>query len=103
MSDGDLNTQVLREIRDELRGTNARLDQTNERLTSFEHTVGESLTAVGARLTAVEHTVADFAAQQLLAIRYMKSTFRRHDDAIEDLDERVSSLETDPDPKRSGS
>ncbi|MEW5848499.1 MAG: hypothetical protein AB2A00_06775 [Myxococcota bacterium] len=28
----DLNTEILKEIRDALRGTNQRLDQTNERL-----------------------------------------------------------------------
>lgn len=94
MSDGDLNTQVLREIRDEIRatrtelkaeiaGTNARLDTTNS------------------RLEVVEHTLSDLAAQQVLAIRYMKNTFGRHENELEELDDRVTALEGDP--KRSGS
>ncbi|MBL9015803.1 MAG: hypothetical protein JNL83_16580 [Myxococcales bacterium] len=94
MSDGDLNTQVLREIRDEIRatrtelkaeiaGTNARLDTTN------------------ARLEVVEHTLSDLASQQVLAIRYMKNTFGRHQNELEELDDRVTAVEDDP--KRSGS
>ena len=94
MSDGDLNTQVLREIRDEIRatrtelkaeiaGTNARLDTTN------------------ARLEVVEHTLSDLASQQVLAIRYMKNTVGRHQNELEELDDRVTAVEDDP--KRSGS
>jgi len=101
MSDGDLNTQVLHEIRDEIRatrtelkaeiaGTNARLDATNERLDT-----------TNARLEVVEHTLSDLATQQVMAIRYMKNTFGRHENELEELDERVTALEDDP--KRSGS
>ena len=101
MVDGDFNTQVLREIRDEIRatrielkaeiaGTNVRLDATNARLDT-----------TNARLEVVEHTLTDLASQQVLAIRYMKNTFGRHEGEIEDLDERVTALEDDP--KRSGS
>ena len=101
MADGDFNTQVLREIRDEIRatrielkteiaGTNARLDTTNARLDT-----------TNARLEAVEHTLADLASQQVLSIRYMKNTFGRHEDELEGLDDRVTTLEDDP--KRSGS
>lgn len=94
MSDGDLNTQVLREIRDEIRATRTELKAeiagTNERLDT-----------TNARLEVVEHTLSDLASQQVLAIRYMKNTFGRHQDELEELDDRVAALEGDP--KRSGS
>ncbi len=70
-------------VKGEIVGTNERLDSTN------------------ARLEAVEHTLADLASQQVLSIRYMKNTFGRHGDELEELDDRVTTLEDDP--KRSGS
>jgi len=47
--------QILREIRDEVRQTNARLDQTN------------------ARLGVIETTVLELAEQQRFVVRHLKS------------------------------
>ena len=86
MADTDLTVAILREIRDEIRSTrtdlNARLDETNTRLAE-----------TNTRLEVVETTLSDFSGQHLMLTRYVKNVIDRHDDAIEDLRERVTKLE----------
>jgi hypothetical protein len=50
----DITVQILREIRDEVRGANARLDATNERLARVATRVEDGFAAVDGRLAAVE-------------------------------------------------
>lgn len=97
MADADLTVSILREIRDEIRttrtelkaeirGTNDRLDHTNTRLD-----------VTNARLEVVEHTVKDAAGQLVLVTRYLKNVTDRHDEAIDELRDRVEHLEADVD------
>jgi hypothetical protein len=86
VTDSDLTVAVLREIRDEVRGTNKRLDATNQRLDSLE-------LSVSTRLDVVEHTLQGVAGQLVILGRYVKNS-------IEDLRERVTRLETAPSKKR---
>jgi hypothetical protein len=74
----DITVEILKDIRDEMRGmraeqvlTNQRLDQTNQ------------------RLDVVETTLLDLAEQQRFVVRYMRAISER--DAH--LEPRVSSLE----------
>lgn len=70
--------QILREIRDEVRQTNARLDQTN------------------ARLGVVETTVLDLAEQRRFVVRHLRTLAERDhrlDENVLDLQRRVERLE----------
>jgi chromosome segregation ATPase len=100
VTDSDLPHAILREIRDEIRATNTRLDTTNERLETtnerLETTIErldvtiERLDMTNERLSLVEHTVSDAAGQIVLLARYVKN---KHESAIDDLRERVTRLE----------
>lgn len=70
--------QLLREIRDESRQTNTRLDQAN------------------ARLEVVETTVLELAEQQRFVVRYLRSLSERDrtlDDDLHELRRRVDEIE----------
>lgn len=86
MTDNDLTVAILREIRDEIRMTRgelkAEIAATNTRLD-----------ATNSRLETVDHTLSEFAGQHLLLTRYVKNVIDRHDQAIEELRERVTKLE----------
>jgi hypothetical protein len=95
--DNELTLEILRDIRDGVRATNERLDVTNQRLDVTNERLdgtNQRLDVTNERLGAVEHTVRDLAEQMLMTTRYIKNSTRRHDDAIADLDERVTALET---------
>jgi hypothetical protein len=109
MSGDDLTISILREIRDEIRTTRtdlgARIDATNQRLETglgaLDQRLGETnlrLDEVNGRLEVVETTLKDFAGQHLLLTRYVRNSVDRHDDAIDDLRDRVEKLETQPKP-----
>ena len=83
MAGSDITVEILKEIRDEIRGTNARVDATNGRLDTMEHVLSN-------RLGAVETTLLDLAEQQRFVVRYTKAISER-DNRIEP---RLSSLES---------
>jgi predicted nucleic acid-binding Zn-ribbon protein len=82
----DLTISILREIRDEIRSTRqdlgSRIDATNSRLD-----------ATNSRLEQVEIALRDLAGQQLLLARYVKNVVDRHEQAIDDLRDRLLRLE----------
>ena len=85
----DLTVQILREIRDDIRGvkeearkTNERLDQTNERLDQTNE-----------RLNAVENTLKDMAGQFTLIARFVKNSQKRTFREIDEVKRRVTVLE----------
>lgn len=100
MSDSEITTTILRQIRDELVGvrgavekTNQRLDATNQRL----DVTNEHLDALAAqagltneRLSVVETVLRDVASQVVFLGRYVKN---KQDVAIADLRKRVMRLE----------
>jgi septal ring factor EnvC (AmiA/AmiB activator) len=78
MAGADLTVKILREIRDEIRNTNQRLDQTNQ------------------RLDKVDGTLLDLAEQQRFVVRYVKALSERDsrmDVDVADLRARVEVLE----------
>ena len=101
----DFTVTILREIRDEVRGTRtdltSRIDETNQRLGGIEERLGgvegrlggveERLGGVEGRLGIVEDTLKDFAGQQLILTRYVKDVVDRHDTQFDDLGDRVTS------------
>src|SRR5580692_1472970 len=82
MAGSDITIEILKDIRDEIRGVRielgARLDVTNERLDTNNQ-----------RLDLVESTLLDLAEQQRFVVRYTKAISER--DAH--LEPRVSVLE----------
>lgn len=92
MSSDDLVIEILREIRDGIRTTNEKLDANHAELKAE---IGQTNAEIGqtnarldinnARLEVVETTLKDLAGQQLLLTRYVKNTFDRHDQAIDEL------------------
>jgi len=82
---GDVTVQILREIRDEIRGLGGRIDQTNERLDQTNERLGK-----------VEGAVLDVAAQQRFVVRYLKALTgrdRRLEADVAELQGRVEVLE----------
>lgn len=93
----DLTTQVLIEIRDEIRATrtdlteridqtNARLDQTNARLDRSEKRIVESEIRVSTELVALTGVVRDLR-DTLLDDRHLRQ-------AVDDHEQRIRALET---------
>ena len=84
--------QILREIRDEVRQTNARLDQTNARLDVA--VAGIDLT--NTRLGVVETTLVELAEQQRFVVRYLRTLSDRDgrlDEDVSALQRRVERIE----------
>lgn len=95
----DLTVRILRSIRDEVAGTNARLDQTNARLDEVNVRLGRVEQSVGrleqsaeqtnARLGRLEHRfdhLLDFAGER----------YRTLDERTVDHERRISRLEGKP-------
>jgi len=59
----DLTVKILREIRDETRQTNTRLDQTNACLDSLQHEMHESIGQTNARLDGLQHEMGQTNAR----------------------------------------
>jgi len=81
----DLTTQVLIEIRDEVRRTNDRLDQTNERLSQIDHRQAETEIRLATELVAVARAVGEvrdlLREERILAPR------------VDDHEKRLAALE----------
>jgi hypothetical protein len=94
MAESDVTVAILREIRDEIRGSNVRLDAVRVELKAEIQETNQRLIGVETRLAAVEETLKDLAAQQLMLTRYVKNVVDRHEQSIDDLRERLARLET---------
>ena len=87
MAGGDVTVEILKGIRDEIRGlradTNQRFDETNERLDKRLHTV--------------ETALLDLAEQQRFVVRYTRAISEREsrlEPRVVDLQTRVEKLES---------
>jgi len=90
MAGGDVTVEILKGIRDEIRGlradTNQRFDETNERLDMNNQ-----------RLHTVETALLDLAEQQRFVVRYTKAISEREsrlEPRVVDLETRVDKLES---------
>lgn len=63
MAGSDITVEILKDIRDEIRGTNQRLENVESTVTT--------------RLGAVEHALLDLAEQQRFVVRYTKAMAER--------------------------
>jgi chromosome segregation ATPase len=99
-----LTIEILKQIRDEVRGTNARVDGLNGRVDELRlelHATREDLSGridqTNARLDKVEGTLLDLAQQQAFLVRAAKRSAMRekaYGRDIEDLKDRVGKLES---------
>ena len=62
MAGSDITVEILREIRDEIRGTNARVDATNGRLDTSNGRLDTMEHVLSQRLGAVETALLDLAS-----------------------------------------
>lgn len=92
----DITIEILKSIRDEIRGTNARLDQTNERLDQ----TNERLDRLEVRVGRVEQGLVDLGKFMRRLARDMEKyeKFHHHhveviEKDVEDLKARVRSVE----------
>lgn len=100
MTDSEITTTILRQIRDEIVKSNSRLDTlaehaatTNIRLDALAERAeqtNEHLDRTNERLSVVETVLRDVAAQVVFVGRYIKN---QQDVAIADLRKRVGRLE----------
>ena len=86
---GELTVKILEEIRDEIRGTNQRVDALSERVDS-------GFTNLDLRMSNITEAVLDLASQQRFMVRHFRAVAER-DRRIEadftDLRTRVEVLE----------
>ncbi len=93
----DLTVEILREIRDEIRTTNTRLDRTREDLAARIDQTNARLDQTNARLDRLDEAMLDLAQQQRFVVRYVKTIAERPVPRVEEVDDlrrRVESLET---------
>lgn len=96
MESTDLTIEILRSIRDEIRNTNSRLDQTrtelserldqtNSRLDRLERRQTEADVRVSSEIAAMIDTMNDI---KVLLRDYLGTTLRDHEQRITRLEER---------------
>lgn len=95
----DLNTEILVSIRNEIASMNAnlsaRIDATNDRLDELRESLSARIGAVERRLTETEMRIATELVAVAGAVLEVRDLIRDHrNQAIEDLQERVTVLET---------
>ena len=93
MASSDITVEILKDIRDEIRGINTRLDGTNTRLDG----VTERLDGVTERLDLVETTLLDLASQHGFLVRYTRTIAEREsrlEPRVNALEGRVEKLES---------
>ena len=82
----DVTVEILKDIRDEMRGMRAEQVQTNQRLAQTNQ-----------RLDVVETTLLDLAEQQRFVVRYMRAASERDahlEPRVSNLEARVEKLES---------
>jgi hypothetical protein len=84
----DLTTQILIEIRDEIRATNTRLDQSNTRLDRLERRQVEAEIRVSTALVDVVGAVHEMR-DAFLEDRQLRDTVANHE-------QRLQALEREP-------
>jgi hypothetical protein len=105
MAGSDITIEILKEIRDAVRGTTFQVEKTNGRLDTLEtvltqrlDVLTEHVDGVTQRLDLVETTLLDLAEQNRFIVRYTKALAERHADVeprVSALEDRVDKLESE--------
>jgi len=102
----DITIEILKDIRDGVRGTNERLERVEGRLETMDgrlERVEGRLETMDGRLETVEGALLDLAGQHRFVVRYMRGLARRDtriDGDVADLRVRVEALEVKVEGKR---
>jgi len=100
----DLTIEILKDIRDGVRETNARLervsselggriDQTNARIDQTNERLEAMRTELSTRIDGVEKVLHELAGQFVFIARFVRHTARRQGTRIDALETRVGKLE----------
>ena len=87
MESGKLTVRILTEIRDAVRETNSRLNQTNERLDCLEQRQVETETRLATEVVAVATSVRELR-EVLLEDRNLRGQIADHERRIRALEQR---------------
>jgi hypothetical protein len=94
MADSDITVEILKDIRDEIRGVRTGLGEeirgVRSEVRELREDTNQRLDANNQRLDLVETTLLDLAEQQRFIVRYTKALAERHGD----VEPRVSALES---------
>ena len=90
MTDSEITLSVLREIRDNVRTTNTKLDATNTRLDGLTEKVDKGFARMDLTFAHFVVELKDLAVQIMLLGRYLRN---RTEVDLQDLIARVSNLE----------
>ena len=103
MQPTDLTIEILKDIRDEIRGTNARIDDTNSRVDSLREDTNARFDETNTRLARLERrqidadmrvaTLLTSVANSIDDVRVMFREDRAVRGRVDDLDRRVGALE----------
>jgi len=86
MSASDTTVEILKDIRDEIRGVRSEVHDSNQRLDG----VHSEVQATNKHLGVVETTLLDLAEQQRFVVRYVRAISERDGT----LEPRVSALQS---------
>jgi septal ring factor EnvC (AmiA/AmiB activator) len=101
MAGDDLTIEILKNIRDDVRGVHAEQTKTNQRLDVISERLDLTiarLDVTNERLDTVESTLLDLAEQQRSVVRYTRALAERDiglERPVDELEIRVEKLETD--------
>jgi len=99
MEPTDLTIEILKSIRDELRGLKVGQTETNARLESLERTTNERFERLERRQTETEVRLSTALTEVVGALGDVRTLLRENYAAtIRDLDRRVTALEARAEP-----
>jgi BMFP domain-containing protein YqiC len=94
MAGSDITIEILKDIRDEIRGVRTEL---RDEIRAVRTELSARLDTNNQRLDLVESTLLDLAAQQRFVVRYTKAIAERDthlEPRVSALEERVEKLES---------
>jgi hypothetical protein len=100
MAGSDITVEILKDIRNEIRATNTRLDElradTNRQFDGVRGEIRELRTDTNQRFVGVETALLDLAEQHRFVVRYARAMSGRHvrlEPRVSKLEKRVDKLE----------
>lgn len=97
MEPADLTLQVLREIRDETKKTNQRIEQMNSQFNERFERMDHRFERMDQRFEVVETVLRDLAQQMVTLSRGVKSALEvraNTESRLEDLERRMTAVES---------
>jgi chromosome segregation ATPase len=80
----DITIEILKDIREEIRGSNRRIDGTNQRIDHLEQRLDSRIDEVGQRVDRLEYRVTEGEVRIATAITDMHGTLLQVRDVLRD-------------------